>query len=69
MGRSQPGHTSITFDTGTGAARLTTLVSRVNGLFDANVIDGMVNGMAAGTIGAGTRFRRREVPQENPARP
>jgi NADH-quinone oxidoreductase subunit L len=41
-----------------GSATVTRLVSWLNGLFDNYVIDGMVNQIADGTIGLGTRFRR-----------
>ncbi|MFQ5665836.1 MAG: NADH-quinone oxidoreductase subunit L [Candidatus Binatia bacterium] len=41
-----------------GSARVTRLVSWLNGLFDDHVIDGLVNRVADATIGAGNRFRQ-----------
>ncbi len=41
-----------------GSAAVTRFVSWLNGLFDNYVIDGIVNRLADGTMGLGTRFRR-----------
>jgi NADH-quinone oxidoreductase subunit L len=41
-----------------GSAYLTRFVSWVNGLFDNYVIDGIVNRLADGTLGLGSRFRQ-----------
>ncbi|MCK6554962.1 NADH-quinone oxidoreductase subunit L [Candidatus Binatia bacterium] len=41
-----------------GSARVTRLVSWINGLFDNYVVDGLVNRLADVTLAAGTRFRQ-----------
>jgi NADH-quinone oxidoreductase subunit L len=41
-----------------GSAKTTAFISWLNGLFDAYIIDGIVNGIADGIFAAGNKFRK-----------